>query len=203
MLQNVKWCGCYIAIKGGRIHGDVRVTLFAYLDHYCKINVHASASCFPPFLPFHLFPLILFYVPLLPLSFLLLPPLPPLTFLLLPPLVPRAFLLFPPLPPLTFLLLPPLSSHPSLPSIQGKGGKFCHLRVHVLPDNYVYFESMEHPGQYVTMTSTGSVGSPVHAGPNDKNTQFFVRLEVRTRFYGIHTDFSMHGHINGNLSNIA
>ena len=82
-------------------------------------------------------------------------------------------------------LLPLLSPHiPSLSSIQGKGGKFCHLRVHVLPDNYVYFESMEYPGQYVTMTSTGSVGNPVHAGPNDKNTQFFVRLEVRAHFYG-------------------
>ena len=28
MLQNVKWCGCYIAIRGGRVHGDVRVYLF-------------------------------------------------------------------------------------------------------------------------------------------------------------------------------
>ena len=92
---------------------------------------------------------------------------------------------------------------PSLPSIQGKGGKFCHLRVHILPDNYVYFESMEHPGQYVTMTSTGSVGNPVHAGPNDKNTQFFVRVEVRGHFYGIRTDFSVNAHIKWKVTFFA
>ena len=48
---------------------------------------------------------------------------------------------------------------------------------------------MEHPGQYVTMTSAGSVGNPVHAGPNDKNAQFFVRVKVRDKFHGI---FSVH-----------
>jgi len=60
----------------------------------------------------------------------------------------------------------------------GKGGKHCHFRVHALPDNYVYFESMEHPGQYLTMTSSGSAGDPKTVGPGDKEAQFFVRVEV-------------------------
>ena len=112
--------------------------------------------------------------------------LPPLALTFSPHLIPLSPTLSPssilcPSPSLLPLLSPLI---PSLPSIQGKGGKFCHLRVHVLPDNYVYFESMEHPGQYVTMTSAGSVGNPVHAGPNDKNAQFFVRIKVRDHFHG-------------------
>ena len=62
---------------------------------------------------------------------------------------------------------------------KGKGGKFCHFRVHVLPDNYVCFESVQNPGQYLNMGITGVAGDPRTMGINDMAAQFFVRIEVR------------------------
>ena len=62
---------------------------------------------------------------------------------------------------------------------QGKGHKFCHLRVKPLPDNYVMFESVESPGQYLALDSNGSCRSPVGLGPGDQDAHFFVRVEVK------------------------
>ena len=62
--------------------------------------------------------------------------------------------------------------------IQSKGGTNCYLRVHVLPDNYVYFESTEHSGHYLGIAKNGSACKPKEVRPDNIETQFFVRVEV-------------------------
>ena len=62
--------------------------------------------------------------------------------------------------------------------MQGDGKKNCYLRVHVLPDNYVYFESTEHPGHYLGIAKNGSACKPKEVRPESVEAQFFVRVEV-------------------------
>ena len=61
---------------------------------------------------------------------------------------------------------------------QGKKDKYAFLRVHVHPDNYVYFESVETPGSYVGFNSSGNPCRPKEVAASEDNAKFFVRAEV-------------------------
>ena len=66
--------------------------------------------------------------------------------------------------------------------VQSKANDHCHLRVHVQPDNYVVFESVKTPGEYVAMQKNDVPPEKVKdLGPSDEIVQFFVRVEVRVR----------------------
>eukprot|EP00731_Ephydatia_muelleri_P018280 Em0011g320a len=65
----------------------------------------------------------------------------------------------------------------------GKGHKFCYLRVKPLPDNYVMFESVESPGQLLALTAQGVCRSPVGLGPGDQEAHFFVRVQKQLHAY--------------------
>ena len=57
--------------------------------------------------------------------------------------------------------------------------KHCQLRVEALPDNYVVFEALHSPGEFVAIGSNGAPPDKVKGlGSTDKETQFFVRVEV-------------------------
>ena len=64
---------------------------------------------------------------------------------------------------------------------QGKKDKYAYLRVHVHPDNYVYFESVETPGSYVGFNSSGNPCRPKEVAASEDNAKFFVRAEVSAR----------------------
>ena len=61
----------------------------------------------------------------------------------------------------------------------GKGGKWCHLKVVVQPDNYCSFMSVEIPGKYINFLKNGSMGgAKVIVSSYDTSAQFFIRVVV-------------------------
>ena len=70
-------------------------------------------------------------------------------------------------------------THLSLFSVQGKGGKFCHLKPMPQADNYVCFMSVENPGQYISFMGNGAPGVPRNTRETNQEAQFFIRVEVR------------------------
>ena len=69
-------------------------------------------------------------------------------------------------------------------SPQSKANDHCHLRVHVLPDNYVVFESVKNSGEFVAMQKNDVPPEKVKGlGMNDEMVQFFVRVQVRPKYY--------------------
>ena len=62
--------------------------------------------------------------------------------------------------------------------LQGKNDKHCHFKVHVLPDSYVYFESIHQPDTFLAFQSDGNPRKPREVKPTEGDAQFFVRVEV-------------------------
>lgn len=62
--------------------------------------------------------------------------------------------------------------------LQGKNDKHCPFTAHVLPDNYVYFESRESPDSFLTFKSSGVPGKPKEVNGSDPDSHFFVRVAV-------------------------
>jgi hypothetical protein len=59
-----------------------------------------------------------------------------------------------------------------------KANENCHLRVHVQPDNYVVFESVKNPGEFVAMQKNDVPPEKVKGlEMSDEMVQFFVRVE--------------------------
>lgn len=66
---------------------------------------------------------------------------------------------------------------------QSKANDHCHLRLHVLPDNYVVFESVKNGGEYVAMQKNDVPPEKVKGlGSNDEMVQFFVRVQVSPKY---------------------
>jgi hypothetical protein len=64
-------------------------------------------------------------------------------------------------------------------SAKSKANENCHLRVHVQPDNYVVFESVKNPGEFVAMQKNDVPPEKVKGlEMSDEMVQFFVRVEV-------------------------
>ena len=68
---------------------------------------------------------------------------------------------------------------------KGAGKKFCHLKIMPQPDNYCCFMSVENPGHYVTVLPSGFCGNQHETTTQGVNSQFFIRMDVRTCIYGI------------------
>lgn len=60
----------------------------------------------------------------------------------------------------------------------GKGGRFCHFKVEVLPDNYCMFSSVEFPAFHLNFMANGVAGNVKTATATDSSAQFFIRCEV-------------------------
>ncbi|XP_011404280.2 PREDICTED: uncharacterized protein LOC105312944 [Amphimedon queenslandica] len=59
---------------------------------------------------------------------------------------------------------------------KGSNDKHCPLKVHVLPDNYIYLESLHQPGTYVGFDQRGNPRKPKELAPSEVDAQFFVRI---------------------------
>jgi hypothetical protein len=65
-----------------------------------------------------------------------------------------------------------------------KANDYCHLRVHVLPDNYVVFEGVKSSGEYVAMQKNDVPPEKVKdLGTGDEMVQFFVRVQRQKHPY--------------------
>ena len=59
---------------------------------------------------------------------------------------------------------------------RGQGGKWCEIRSHPTPDNYVAFESIKTPGQFMGITHTGAVHRADKLTAADNPAHFRIRI---------------------------
>eukprot|EP00800_Vazella_pourtalesii_P006070 TRINITY_DN1742_c0_g1_i1.p1 TRINITY_DN1742_c0_g1~~TRINITY_DN1742_c0_g1_i1.p1 ORF type:complete len:565 (-),score=140.37 TRINITY_DN1742_c0_g1_i1:189-1883(-) len=59
---------------------------------------------------------------------------------------------------------------------RGQGGPHCEVRAHPTPDNYVAFESVKTPGQFMGVSHNGAIARPDKMALGHLDTQFKVRI---------------------------